>query len=257
MSTIPQNQGNTSGEGAANTETPTMSLDQEPERFPADKKNPRRSARFLGALFRAATLIATLVLAVATFYQAKATAYQAKATADQAKITAAEVEASHESIELQHQVLTKFKLALDQFSEELEIAQDNRKSLKGISDATHQAVNTSKQALGGAAPEILEVDGTCRLERTEDKQMYVLVDLTDCDYVKVVIRNPGKVAIKAHAVLTFNALNIPCIRNTLEIAPLGRKNFAVRVDTCLARRPPGSPNKVTFLVTADIEGDKP
>jgi hypothetical protein len=256
MSIRSQNQGNAKGEGAANTETPTMSPDQEPERFPADKKNPRRLARFIGPLFRTATLIATLVLAVATFYQAKATAYQAKATADQAKITAAEVEASHESIELQHQVLTKFKLALDQFSEELEIAKDNRKSLKGISDAAHQTVSTSKQALGGA-PEILEVDGTCRLERTEDKQMYVLVDLTDCDYVKVVIRNPGKVAIKAHAVLTFNALNIPCTSNTLEIAPLETKNFAVRVDTCLARRPPGSPNKVNFLVTADIEGDKP
>ena len=86
--------------------------------------------------------------------------------------------------------------------------------------------------------------------------MYVLPDLTDCDYVKVVIRNPGRIKIKAHALLNFIVLNIPCPSNTLEIAPLGKKQFAVHVDACLAGHPPDSPKKVTFLVTADIESDR-
>jgi hypothetical protein len=72
----------------------------------------------------------------------------------------------------------------------------------------------------------------------------------------VAVRNPGKIPLNAHVSLKFIELNMSCTTSGLPIGPLENKTFAVHVDSCLAGRPPGSPNRVAFLVTAALEKEK-
>jgi hypothetical protein len=191
-------------------------------------------------LSKVKSFIEAAAVAVAVFL-AVATWRQADATHEQADLTRQIIDVSKKSLEQQDKTTDQFGKALVQFNKELEI-------LRKIEGSTRKQANAVTLGLG-KPPEVLSVKENCQIKK-EGEEKYILQTLQGCDYLWVVVYNPGKLALTANVKLSFPTLGgLTCQGHPLTIDPEDKIEFPVDVPLCLQGKKQAV-NGLEFIVSA-------
>jgi hypothetical protein len=148
---------------------------------------------------------------------------------------------SQKSLRQQDKTTNQFDKALAQFNKELEILRKIEGSARKGADAAHREL--------GRPPEVSSVKGHCQIKK-EGEGGYVLQTLQGCDYLWVVVYNPGKLKLTANVKVSFPTLGgLACQGHPLTIDPEDKAEFPVDVPSCLEGKKQAV-NGLEFIVSA-------
>jgi len=217
---------------------------------PTAKVKPKSGRRGL----KASESGATVFLALMTAALAVVSYFQVEASREVIQQQYASLRQQEVSLKQQNSAIERMDKALADLGRALEIAQADRATFASISRSAREESANSRAALV-ESPELVSVDGNCQIEKTASVERFTLLSPTNCDYVRVILRNRGKSPIQAHAELYFLDLKLPCPSAILTIPPHRDLAFAVHVDRCLAGKPAGTESVSLLQVHGSAELD--